>query len=93
MKVLVTNYRMLSAQNSRPVANAGGDQSLVLPLNYLILNGSNSHDDLEITNWTWTREGESLAAGKILEGMDGPVVKVYIFFCIYLSLTKYVLFQ
>ncbi|XP_026472813.1 dyslexia-associated protein KIAA0319-like protein [Ctenocephalides felis] len=67
---------VLQTQNSRPVANAGGDQSLTLPLNYLILNGSNSHDDLKITNWTWSRDGASLAAGRILEGMNSSILKL-----------------
>lgn len=61
------------------MANAGGDQSLTLPLNYLILNGSNSHDDLKITNWTWSRDGASLAAGRILEGMNSSILKVKYF--------------
>lgn len=49
-----------------PVAKAGGDQSVQLPINVIQLNGSSSSDDLEIISFRWTREDSSLAIGTIV---------------------------
>ena len=57
-------------ENQKPKANAGGDQSVSLPLKWIILNGSASIDDLGIQSWLWTREPESLAAGAIIANSD-----------------------
>lgn len=59
-----------SEENEKPKANAGGDQSVSLPLKWIILNGSASTDDLGIQSWLWTREPESLAAGAIIANSD-----------------------
>lgn len=40
--------------NSPPIANAGLDQKITLPLQGpLLLNGSASKDDIKITQWKW----------------------------------------
>ncbi|XP_073962092.1 dyslexia-associated protein KIAA0319 isoform X2 [Choristoneura fumiferana] len=57
-------------KNSPPVANAGGNQVLYLPLPVLILNGSKSSDDFRIVSWKWTRSGIGLAAGTVVMKSD-----------------------
>nr|CAG4648482.1 EOG090X00QS [Polyphemus pediculus] len=57
-------------ENLKPHANAGGDQSVSLPLKWVLLNGSASTDDLGIQSWLWTREHDSLAAGTIVANSD-----------------------
>ncbi|XP_054266272.1 dyslexia-associated protein KIAA0319-like [Macrosteles quadrilineatus] len=56
--------------NSPPKANAGGDHTVELPVDVLVLNGSQSRDDLAIAKWLWTREPTSLAIGTIIAGTD-----------------------
>lgn len=56
--------------NAPPKANAGGDQTVILPVGVLILNGSQSQDDLGIAKWLWTREPTSLALGTVIAGTD-----------------------
>lgn len=64
-------------KNSPPVANAGGNQVLYLPLPILILNGSKSSDDFRIVSWKWTRSGIGLAAGTVVQKSDTePVLMV-----------------
>lgn len=64
-------------KNAPPKANAGGDQTLIMPVAVLILNGSESSDDLGIAKWQWTRESSSLALGKIIDNSDTtPVLMV-----------------
>ncbi|XP_024084627.1 dyslexia-associated protein KIAA0319-like protein isoform X2 [Cimex lectularius] len=64
-------------KNVPPKANAGGDQTLTLPIGVLIVNGSQSSDDLGIAKWQWTRELTSLAMGTIIDQSDTtPVLMV-----------------
>ncbi|TRY71683.1 hypothetical protein TCAL_16200 [Tigriopus californicus] len=56
--------------NSAPVADAGEDFAVTLPVNSVYLNGSLSKDDLKVTKWLWTRAPNSLAAGKIVGNTD-----------------------
>lgn len=64
-------------KNAPPKANAGGDQTYIMPLGVLIVNGSQSSDDLGIAKWQWTREPSSLALGTIIEQTDTtPVLMV-----------------
>jgi hypothetical protein len=45
-----------STPNRPPVANAGDDQTITLPLNFVNLDGSGSTDpDNNITNYTWAK--------------------------------------
>ena len=52
--------------NAPPVAEAGNDVEVTLPVSVVIVNGSASHDDLKIAKWRWSRDPKSLAAGKIV---------------------------
>lgn len=62
-------------QNAPPKANAGGDQTVILPASVIMLNGSQSSDDLGIVNWKWSREPDSLAIGRVLGSSDtSPVL-------------------
>lgn len=63
-------HSFLADQNTPPKANAGGDQTVVLPASVIILNGSQSSDDLGIVSWKWTREPNSLAIGRVLGSSD-----------------------
>ncbi|CAC5410664.1 Dyslexia-associated protein KIAA0319-like protein [Mytilus coruscus] len=56
--------------NSKPVANAGEDQILMLPIDIVKLDGSKSSDDKGIVKYSWTRDPTSLAAGDPLNGSD-----------------------
>lgn len=40
----------------------------------LVLNGSTSSDDLAIVNYSWTREGDSLAIGNVIGNSDHEAV-------------------
>ena len=53
----------LPDENKPPVANAGGDKIVYLPLTLISLDGAQSHDDRGITTYQWTRDQNSLAAG------------------------------
>ncbi|XP_059616383.1 dyslexia-associated protein KIAA0319-like protein [Phlebotomus argentipes] len=66
--------KVIQEKNSPPVANGGGDQNMVLPQTVMILNGSKSSDDLGIVNFTWTREGSSVAVGTIIGNTDHEAV-------------------
>lgn len=67
----------LKDKNAPPRANAGGDQVIKEPINLLIINGSQSTDDLKIKQWQWTRDPSSLAIGKIVENTDNsPILMV-----------------
>lgn len=66
----VVNVKVTQNKNAAPKANAGGDQVIVAPISALIINGSQSFDDLRIGQWLWTREPASLAVGTIIEGTD-----------------------
>ncbi|XP_076083031.1 dyslexia-associated protein KIAA0319-like protein isoform X6 [Mytilus galloprovincialis] len=60
--------------NSKPVANAGEDQILMLPIDIVKLDGSKSSDDKGIVKYSWTRDPTSLAAGDPLNGSDHKAV-------------------
>uniref|UniRef100_A0A182P486 MANSC domain-containing protein n=1 Tax=Anopheles epiroticus TaxID=199890 RepID=A0A182P486_9DIPT len=65
---------VVQEKNTPPVANAGGDQTVTLPTNVLVLNGSRSTDDLAVVRYSWTREPSSLAMGTIIDGSDSKPV-------------------
>lgn len=58
------------SKNEPPRANAGGDRSIQLPCNLVVLNGSASTDDVGIVSYEWIRDSSSLAAGEILQGSE-----------------------
>lgn len=51
------------AENMPPRANAGGDKTIHLPCDVIVMNGSSSSDDIAIVKYQWTRDPASLAAG------------------------------
>ncbi|KAL0275001.1 UNVERIFIED_CONTAM: hypothetical protein PYX00_002996 [Menopon gallinae] len=57
-------------ENAPPKANAGGDQTIVLPVSVVVLNGSGSSDDLAIKKWEWIRDGSSLTLGRVISDSD-----------------------
>lgn len=63
-------------RNAAPVANAGGDQTMVMPLKQIVLNGTRSTDDLGIVQWSWTRDGSSLAIGTVMGSTDREPVMI-----------------
>jgi len=65
-------------ENAKPIANAGGNQTINLNnQDIVILNGSKSYDDLIDLKYTWTREPNSLAIGDIIEHSDhSPILKL-----------------
>lgn len=63
-------------KNSPPIANAGGDQSITLPVSIITLNGSKSSDDSGIVNYKWTREGNSLAIGDIISPENSSILQL-----------------
>ncbi|XP_053957907.1 dyslexia-associated protein KIAA0319-like protein [Anastrepha ludens] len=68
--------KVVQEKNAPPVANAGGDQSVTLPLSALYLNGTSSSDDLAVERYVWTREESSLAAGLVLGASDKQPVMI-----------------
>lgn len=75
--------KVIQEKNTPPVANAGGDQSITLPTKTIYLNGTRSNDDFRIVNFTWTRDGSSLAMGTIVGNSHRePVLIVRFVFCL-----------
>ncbi|XP_070161283.1 dyslexia-associated protein KIAA0319 [Polyergus mexicanus] len=69
------NVKVTQNKNAPPKANAGGDQVVTAPITALIINGSQSSDDLRIGQWLWTRDQSSLAIGTIIQDTDkSPVL-------------------
>ncbi len=54
---------IITDENHAPVANAGGDKVVDLPISWVIVDGSMSKDDKGIVSYRWTRQDKSLAAG------------------------------
>ena len=89
IKLLVIFYL---DKNAKPKANAGGDQTIILPVSVIILNGSQSSDDLGIVKWEWIRDQSSLALGRVIDDTDhSPALMVSIlkmYFCNFLKQYK-----
>ncbi len=71
-------------KNQPPSANAGKDRGISLPKNWVILDGSSSSDDFNITSWSWSQvEGPNEAniltpeAGKT--NVTGLTIGSYVF--------------
>lgn len=43
---------------------------MTAPISALIINGSQSNDDLRIGQWLWTRDQSSLAIGTVVQDTD-----------------------
>jgi hypothetical protein len=66
--VTVTVNELVTTPNQSPVANAGADVTLTLPVNSTTLNGSASHDpDGSITSYAW-----SMVSGPALYTIASP---------------------
>jgi len=50
-------------EDQAPVADAGGEQVIVLPAPLVTVNGNKSTDDRNIVSYLWTRDRTSPAAG------------------------------
>ncbi|XP_032664375.1 dyslexia-associated protein KIAA0319-like protein [Odontomachus brunneus] len=71
----IVNVKITQNKNAPPKADAGGDQVMTAPISVLIINGSQSSDDLRIGQWLWTRDQPSLAIGTIVQDTDkSPVL-------------------
>ncbi|KAL3892207.1 hypothetical protein ACJMK2_004439 [Sinanodonta woodiana] len=60
--------------NEPPVADAGGDQVVMLPKVLVTLDGSRSHDDHGVVSYHWERNPESLSAGRIVNNSENHAV-------------------
>uniref|UniRef100_G1SDT5 KIAA0319 n=1 Tax=Oryctolagus cuniculus TaxID=9986 RepID=G1SDT5_RABIT len=67
---LTVAVKVKKENNSPPRARAGGRHVLVLPNNSITLDGSRSTDDQGIVSYLWIRDGQSPAAGDVLDGSD-----------------------
>ncbi|KAL7646277.1 UNVERIFIED_CONTAM: hypothetical protein RMT77_003186 [Armadillidium vulgare] len=68
---------VIQDKNAAPVANAGGDFSVTLPVSVVIVNGSRSTDDVKIVKWLWQRDMASLAAGTVIKKSDETPVLLF----------------
>ncbi|XP_054708646.1 dyslexia-associated protein KIAA0319 homolog [Uloborus diversus] len=64
------NVSVIQTENMTPRANAGGDKTIYLPCDVIVMNGSSSSDDIAIVKYQWTRDPASLAAGYVLENSE-----------------------
>ncbi|XP_050397494.1 dyslexia-associated protein KIAA0319 isoform X1 [Patella vulgata] len=60
--------------NLAPIAKAGGDKVVYLPLSFINLDGRESTDDHGIVQYHWKRDLRSLATGDIINGSDSQAV-------------------
>lgn len=80
-------------KNAPPKANAGGDQVVVAPISALIINGSQSTDDLRINEWIWSRDPSSLAIGTIVQNTDKSSVLMVIILLINITDWKFIVYK
>lgn len=62
-RLLFNIFCLFSDHNDPPVAAAGKDQVIYLPMRSTTVDGSLSHDDEFIKSFQWVRNGVSPAAG------------------------------
>lgn len=65
--------------NKPPIANAGADQVIQLPINSTVLNGSGSDSDGVITAYKWTGKGTIVDSDKPVCRVTGLVEGDYVF--------------
>nr|KAG5701483.1 hypothetical protein BaRGS_000879 [Batillaria attramentaria] len=61
-------------ENHPPVAQAGGERVVLLPVSMVTLDGSASSDDHGIASYLWERDPHSLAAGEVVNSSDHRAV-------------------
>ncbi|XP_030570420.1 dyslexia-associated protein KIAA0319-like protein [Drosophila novamexicana] len=71
-----TWVKIVQERNAAPIANAGGDRTIALPVTAIYLNGSQSSDDLAVVKYVWTREDTSQAAGVIVGDTDKQPIMI-----------------
>ncbi|EDW69797.2 dyslexia-associated protein KIAA0319-like protein [Drosophila virilis] len=71
-----TWVKIVQERNAAPIANAGGDRTIALPVTAIYLNGSQSSDDLAVVKYVWTREDSSQAAGVIVGDTDKQPIMI-----------------
>ena len=67
---------MFVEHNVAPVANAGVDKTVWLPVETVTLDGSNSTDDQKIASYQWTCESHRFYSMFLLPKMYVPFVRV-----------------
>ncbi|KAG8571510.1 hypothetical protein GDO81_011674 [Engystomops pustulosus] len=73
----VLSVTVKEGKNSPPKANAGGTHHLVLPSSSISLDGSKSVDDQGIVSYRWTKDGQSPAAGDVMDSSENkPVLQL-----------------
>ncbi|KAM4027057.1 dyslexia-associated protein KIAA0319 homolog [Anomaloglossus baeobatrachus] len=73
----VLSVTVKEGRNNPPKANAGGTHVLVLPNSSISLDGSKSVDDQGIASYKWTRDGQSPAAGDVMDSSENkPVLQL-----------------
>ncbi|XP_015923120.2 dyslexia-associated protein KIAA0319 isoform X1 [Parasteatoda tepidariorum] len=68
------NVSVIQTENLPPRANGGGDKTIYLPCDVVVMNGTASSDDYGIVKYQWTRDASSLAAGSVIEDSDETAV-------------------
>lgn len=72
--MIYTTQLVPKATNVPPVARAGDDQVIQLPMKYVTIDGSLSTDIDRITEFHWVRDSSSPAAGDVLNNTDHMAV-------------------
>ncbi len=83
------------ATDYRPTANAGPNQVITLPRNYITLYGNQSTDDHENLSYEWSLSSESkgkVVEMQVLEKHNGILNAVY-YVCQWISEHTFVLFS
>ncbi|PIO38995.1 hypothetical protein AB205_0007560, partial [Aquarana catesbeiana] len=71
------SIKVKEGKNSPPKAHAGGTRALVLPNTSISLDGSKSVDDQGIVSYQWWRDGQSPAAGEVMDSSEHkPVLQL-----------------
>ncbi|XP_061093171.1 dyslexia-associated protein KIAA0319 isoform X1 [Conger conger] len=73
----LASVRAIRPVDLPPVANAGPNQTLTLPLNHVILSGSESSDDHGITDYSWTFWSSSQGIDPTMQGERTPVLQLF----------------
>ncbi|KAK4299125.1 hypothetical protein Pmani_028567 [Petrolisthes manimaculis] len=68
---------VIQDKNVVPVASAGGDQSVTLPVSVVVVDGSGSTDDVAVSRWLWERDPASLAAGTVINGSNTSPILMF----------------
>ncbi|XP_075561434.1 dyslexia-associated protein KIAA0319 homolog isoform X1 [Pelecanus crispus] len=59
-----------------PIANAGPNQAVTLPQNFITLNGNQSSDDHEIVNYEWSLSPKSKGKVVAMQGVRTPYLQL-----------------